>query len=71
LDAAVSYVVDRLDPSASPAELAEVLRQVAERFPDARLVRNQVGELNIMVPVDGGWRWAGFVALIEPGWSLA
>lgn len=67
----MSFVVDRLDPSVPPAELAEVLRQVAERFPDARLTRNPVGNLNIMIPVDGGWRWEGFVDLIEPDWSLA
>lgn len=65
----MSYVVDRLDPSASPAELAEVLRQVAERFPDARLTRNPVGNLNIMVPVEGGWQWRGFVDVTAPDWS--
>jgi hypothetical protein len=60
-----------MGPSSSPAVLAEVLRQVAEQFPDGRLVRNRVGNLNIMVPADGGWRWVGFVDLMEPGWMPA
>jgi hypothetical protein len=43
----------------TPAELLAGARQVAERFPDAELVKNQVGNLAIVV----GGRYVGSLNL--------
>jgi hypothetical protein len=60
----------RLGPNASAAELADVIGQVAERLPGARVTRNAVGNLHVVTPVDGGWRYEGFIDLIDPMASL-
>jgi hypothetical protein len=46
-------------PNLTPAQLLEGAREVAERFPDAELVKNRVGNLAIMT----GVRYAGFLDL--------
>jgi hypothetical protein len=60
----------RLGPSSSIVELADVVGQVAERLPGARLTRNAVGNLHIVTPVNDGWRYEGFIDLIDPMASL-
>lgn len=36
-------------PDMTPAQLLDGAREVAERFPDAQLVKNDVGNLAVMV----------------------
>jgi len=50
----------------TPALLAEAARQVSERHPDARLIKNQVGNLSILV--DG--EYLGYIDLFDGGGGL-
>jgi hypothetical protein len=53
-------------PSTPIRKLLDVMRDVADRYPDAALTRNDVG--NLVVWVDG--RAVGWVELMNPGFYL-